>query len=297
MRRPVRLTALLLLATLPLSACGSDDDEPAAAASKTASPTAAPAPPELSIKAVEYGFQVSGPLTAGMTKISFTNAGKEVHMTGLGKMKEGKTLADVQAALKSGEEAAFNAVFDEKEGDANAPQALSPGLSATTYTNLSAGKYSLICFIPAPDGKSHYEKGMLSELTVAAAASAEAIAAPNASVELTFANGKLTGPASVPAGKTVFKVTSDANHELIGLIPLNGATPEQALAYIEAKFESDKPPTGPELGAIGLQLHDFDAGEEIYFELDLQPGKLMLGCELEDGGKPKHSERLIISVT
>ncbi len=290
---------MLLLATLPLSACGSDDDEPSAAPSGSTSPTAAPAAPEMAITGVDYGFQVSGSMAAGLTKISFTNAGKEMHMTGLGKLQAGKKLADVQAALKSGEEAAFETVFDEKEGDSNAPQVLSPGYSASTYMTLSAGTYTLICFVPAADGKAHYEKGMLSEFTVAAATSTTAAVAPKASAELVFANGKLTGPASLPAGKTVFRVTTDANHELIGLIPLNGATPEQALAYIEAKFESDKPPTGPDLGAIGLQIHDFDAGEEIVFELDLKPGTLMLGCELEGEkeGDPKHAERLVVTVT
>ncbi|HVF19883.1 MAG TPA: hypothetical protein VNA14_06540, partial [Mycobacteriales bacterium] len=246
------MTAILLLATLPLAACGSgsDDDEPAADAGRSASPTAVPTPPELHITGVDYGFQVMGAATAGMTKITFQNAGKEEHMTGLGKLLANKTFADVQAGLKSGTEDWFVSVFDELEGDKDAPQVLSPGYSASTYTTLSEGTYALICFIPAPDGKSHYEKGMLSEIKVGAAAG-PSVAPPTPTVELAFKAGKLTGPATLPAGKTLFKVTTDANHELIGVVGLGGKTPEQGLAYFEAKFEG-KPPTGPAQGALVL---------------------------------------------
>lgn len=299
MQWTLRLGALILATALPLaSACSDGADEPGAAAPTSAAPTTAsptPTVPEIAITGVDYGFQVTGTATAGTTKISFTNAGKEEHMTGLGKIAAGKTLADVQTALKSGEESAFETVFDEKEGDKDAPQVLSPGYSASTYTTLSEGTYALICFIPAPDGKSHYEKGMLSELKVSAA-TGPSVAPPTATVELSFKAGKLTGPATLPAGKTLFKVTTDANHELLGVVGLGGKTPEQGLAYFEAKFEG-KPPTGPPAGALVLQLHDFEPGEEILFEMELTAGPVMFLCQLESDGKPKHTEKLIVTVT
>ena len=298
MRHSLRLGAVILAALLPFAAACGDDDEPSATSTTApASPSASPSPtvPEVHITGVEYGFQVMGTASAGMTKITFENAGKEEHMTGLGKLIAGKTLADVQTALKSGEESAFGTVFDEKEGDKDAPQVLSPGYSASTYTTLSEGTYALICFIPAPDGKSHYEKGMLSEIKVGAATAAS-VAPPTPAFELSFKAGKLTGPATVPAGKTVFEVTTDANHELVGVVGLDGKTPEQGLAYFEAKFEG-KPPTGPAHGALVLLLHDFEPGEEILVEMDLQPGPVMFVCMLENEGAPKHTEKLTITVT
>ncbi|HVE97816.1 MAG TPA: hypothetical protein VNA12_01400 [Mycobacteriales bacterium] len=299
MRRTRPLGALILAVVLPLAgACSDGADNPSAVTTSTApSASASPTPtvPELAITGVDYAFQVTGTATAGMTKISFTNAGKEEHMTGMGKLVAGKTLADVQTALKSGEESAFGAVFDEKEGDKDAPQLLSPGYSAATYTTLSEGTYALICFIPAPDGKSHYEKGMLSEIKVTAATSATAVP-PTPAFELSFKDGKLDGPETLPAGKTVFNVTTDANHELIGVVGLGGKTPDEGLAYIEAKFEG-KPPTGPAQGAVVLQLHDFEPNEQIVVEMDLPPGPVMFVCQLENDGTPKHTEKLTITVT
>lgn len=299
MRRANRLTAALLLTALPLlAACGEDEGKKTAAPGATTSPSPTPAPtvPELAITGVDYGFQVTGTVSAGLTKISFTNAGKEEHMTGLGKLQPGKTLGDVQAALKSQDEKAFGAVFDEKEGDKDAPQVMSPGYTATTYTQLTEGTYALICFIPSPDGKSHYDKGMLSTVNVGPAASAPAAPAPTAAVELVFKGGKLTGPATLPAGKTVFKVTTDANHELFGVVGLNGKSVDQVSAYFDAKF-SGKAPSGPPHGAIVLGLHDFEVGEEILFELDLKPGPVGFICELENDGAKAHNEKLVITVT
>ncbi len=298
MRRTLRLGAFVLAAVLPLAtACGDDDT--------TAQPSPAPTSaspeatmPELAITGVDYGFTIAGSVTAGMTKISFTNAGAEEHMTGLGKIKAGKTLADVQAALKNQQdEGAFAAVFDDKEGDKDAPQVLSPGRAMSTYTTLSEGTYALVCFLPAPDGKSHHEKGMIAEVKVGPATAGAAVAPPTGAVELTFAGGKLSGPASLPAGKTLFSVKTDANHELLGVIGLGGKTPEQGFAYFEKKFEGDKPPTGPAEGAIVAQLHDFNPGETILFELELTTGPVLFFCQLENDGAKKHAEKLTITVT
>ncbi|HVE64741.1 MAG TPA: hypothetical protein VNB94_13195 [Mycobacteriales bacterium] len=303
MKQTMRLGAILLAAMVPLTACGDDSGDatsaPTGRSSASVAPTgAAPSPsptvPELAITGVDYGFQVSGSPIAGLTKISFSNAGKEEHMTGLGKIKTGKTLADVQAALKSNEEAAFEGVFDEAEGDKDAPQVLSPGYAASTYTTLTEGTYALICFIPAPDGKSHYEKGMITELKVGAAAG-PAAPAPAPTAELSFKAGKLTGPATLPAGRTVFKVTTDANHELLGVVGLDGKTPQQGLDYFEAKFEG-KAPAGPPQGALVLQLHDFEPADSILVEMDLTPGQVMFVCQLENEGQPKHTEKLVITV-
>ena len=106
-------------------------------------------------------------------------------------------------------------------------------------------------------------------------------------------------PVTLPAGKTLFSVTTDGNDELLAVIGLNGKTPEQGFAYFEKKFESETPPTGPAEGAIVANLHDFEKGETILFELDLTAGPLLFLCQLEgeNEGDKKHEEKLTITVT
>ena len=296
MPRLTRLGLAALLAMAPLAACSDGADKPLPAAD-----SARPDVPELEITGLDYAFEVKGSPTAGLMKISFTNEGKEEHMTGLGRLRDGQTIADVERALQSGDESAFGAVFHEEEGDLDAPQVLSPGYAASTYTSLNAGTYALVCFIPSPDGAPHFAKGMLSELTVAPAPTGETDRAEvldDEVVELSFADGELTGPSTLPAGRTTFGVSTDANHELIGVVGLDGKTPDEGYAYIEAKFGGESPPTGPAEGAIVLQLHDFEPGDDIVFELDLPKGDVMFLCTLqgEESAAP-HEEKLTVTVT
>ncbi|MGH9156792.1 MAG: hypothetical protein ACRD1K_13375, partial [Acidimicrobiales bacterium] len=98
-RRRRLFVAGLGLATV-LAACGGSDDSTSTSstgAGTTATTTAAAAD-SVSVNLAEYTFGVSGALKSGGT-IKLSNLGKEFHMMGLGKLKPGKTLDDVKAAL------------------------------------------------------------------------------------------------------------------------------------------------------------------------------------------------------
>lgn len=89
--------AVSALLAFGLAACGDDEDEDA---SPTTTVQAAPqGSPTVSIDMLDYAFQVSGPLTAGGT-LKLANKGSEFHMIGIAKFKPGKTLADLQTALR-----------------------------------------------------------------------------------------------------------------------------------------------------------------------------------------------------
>jgi len=95
-RNRAGIVALSAVLAMGLAACGDDDDEPAAPAETTT-----PAPQgsaTVTIDMVDYGYQVSGPLIAGGT-LKFANKGNEFHMVGMGRLKAGKTMADLQKAL------------------------------------------------------------------------------------------------------------------------------------------------------------------------------------------------------
>jgi hypothetical protein len=96
------MLALSALLAVGLAACGSDDDDDAADTETTTAQEEGS--DTIQIEYLDYAYQVSGPLTAGGT-IEIKNDGKEFHMMGLGRIKDGKTLDDVKAVLESeGEE-------------------------------------------------------------------------------------------------------------------------------------------------------------------------------------------------
>lgn len=91
-----RVMALVAIAALGMAACGDDDEE-----TETTTPTTARAQGSASVTVdmTDYAYSVSGPLTAGGT-LRVANRGVEFHMMGVAKFKPGKTLADLQTALR-----------------------------------------------------------------------------------------------------------------------------------------------------------------------------------------------------
>ncbi len=64
---------------------------------------AAPPPaniPEVTIAGTEYSFAAPAQLNAGLVAVTFVNKGKEPHQLQFARLQDGKTLADLQAALK-----------------------------------------------------------------------------------------------------------------------------------------------------------------------------------------------------
>ncbi|HWC11394.1 MAG TPA: hypothetical protein VG455_09250, partial [Acidimicrobiales bacterium] len=92
------LIALATIVAMGLAACGDDDDD--AADTTTPPTTAAPqGSSSVTVDMTEYAFAVSGPLTAGGT-VQLANRGREFHVAAMGKLKPGRTLADIEAALR-----------------------------------------------------------------------------------------------------------------------------------------------------------------------------------------------------
>ena len=97
LRRPAAVFIAIAL-TGGLAACGDDSDDEATTATTTATTAAASGADAVDITMREYSYTVGGDLKPGGT-IRLSNAGKEFHMMGLAKLKEGKTIADVTALL------------------------------------------------------------------------------------------------------------------------------------------------------------------------------------------------------
>lgn len=124
--------------------------------------TAEPGATKVPVSAGEYTFEFSGPVKAGATAFELTNRGNEIHFLGLARLKEGATVDQVrEAAMTGGDTEQF---IEEEQGSSTiAP----PDGTAVLNAELTPGTYAAFCFIPAADGKSHAEKGMVAEVTVA----------------------------------------------------------------------------------------------------------------------------------
>jgi hypothetical protein len=128
--------------------------------SSTGPSTGAMPHPDVTVDMSEYAFALSHPLTAGAHMALVRNIGAERHMLILIRLAPGKSTADVLAweHRRTGPPPA-RPIGGVAEMDA--------GTTVLWPMQLSAGRYALICFAGAPDGKSHAEHHMVSAFTIA----------------------------------------------------------------------------------------------------------------------------------
>ena len=132
--RWARVMALVAVAALGMAACGDDDDE----ASETTTPTTEARPQgaaSVTVDMNEFSYAVSGPLTAGGT-MKLANKGKEFHVAAMGKLKPGKSLADVQQVLS---EMGPEGGGEETTTTAAGRTTTTAGRGATTSTSAPGG--------------------------------------------------------------------------------------------------------------------------------------------------------------
>ncbi len=115
---------------------------------------------DLAVDMREYGFAFSHPLTAGAHMVLVRNVGAERHMLILMRLAPGKSGDDVV----------------RWDHDRQGPPPARPiggvaemdaGGAVVMPLDLSAGRYAMICFADAPDGKSHADHHMISAFTIA----------------------------------------------------------------------------------------------------------------------------------
>lgn len=112
------------------------------------------------VTAVDFAFEgLPAEIPAGPTSFEFTNEGEAAHEMAIFKLGEGVVLDELLASEEepSEEEA-------QEAGGTFAP----PGEGGVyANTELEPGTYAVVCFIPGPEGKPHYDLGMKTTFTVA----------------------------------------------------------------------------------------------------------------------------------
>ena len=264
-------------ATATLAACSAKDatktdtTTPAQAAAPATPASMAsfdPATHVAVIHAKDFSFDAPDSITAGWTTFHFVNDGPALHHAQLVRLDSGKTVADLEAALKQGPPK-----WIVEMGGPNAPD---PGSSTDATVSLEPGQYAFICFVDIPDHVPHFTKGMVRGLTVTAGATAAA-PEPTSDVVVNLSDYAFTVQGALTPGKHTFKLVNKGpqahEFEIIRLVP--GKTAKDMMAFI-AKM--DGPPPGNALGGVA----GFMSGATTYTTVDLTPGKYLLLCFIPD---------------
>jgi hypothetical protein len=242
---------------------------PAAPAAKTSMASFDPATHVAVLHAKDFAFDAPDSVTAGWTTFQLVNDGPSLHHAQLVRLDSGKTVADLEAALKNpGPPPRWMVPV----GGPNAPD---PNGQSDATMNLDAGQYALICFVDIPDHVPHFTKGMIRPLKVTAGG--VAAPEPTSDVGVTLTDYAFTIQGSLNAGKHTFKVVNKAQQpheiELVRLAP--GKTVKDLLAWMG---KMDGPPPGNALGGVAGVV----PGMTTYVTADLTPGDYAMLCFLPD---------------
>ena len=266
-----RFTALLLLGALAsfgFVACGDDDGSGDATDNV------------LRVTEDDYSFDIDDSVKAGTVTLDVENVGDELHMFGACALKDGKTEADVQTALKADDESALGQVCEDESMIDSLGGGLTPGGTLqVTANDLEAGNYVAICFLPDKDGKPHFAHGMVKGFTIGEGDESDA---PEADVTYTATKDKLSGPKRLDAGETTIQldVEKGAPDEMVLVKIKDGKTSDDVDAYFKKLDEdgfydkADSP--------VDLLYFAFDSTDTRWFTADLTPGTWAIGVQDSD---------------
>jgi plastocyanin len=231
-------------------------------------------PQDVTITATEFSFAGPDSIAPGVTRIRLVNHGTQDHHLILGRVDDGKTVADVMAGLR--EHPAAAPPFLSYRGGANI---ILPGDSSASVSDLTAGQYVMFCFVPdVADQTPHFAKGMTKVIVVAGPRHEAPL--PTADAEIRLKDFAFL-TADLAAGTRTIHVVNDGPqiHE-IQLVRLNdGTTSQQFLAGLApGAAGAAGPPPGVFLGGPGA----LSTGEGDYWTVTLTPGKYLFLCFVPD---------------
>ena len=275
--------SLLPLVAL-LAACATKDASKSASASDSTKTVAVAKPHQMTVVATDYKFDAPDEVPSGMMTIDLIDNGSEMHHVAFVKLNDGKTVADIQQAMKNPGPMPSWAI---DAGGVNPPHP--GGGMATTTEMLAPGNYALLCFVPSPDGTPHFAKGMVHALTVTPSSDA-GMPAPTADIDLTLNDYSFTTSKPITAGKHTIKVENigSQSHEVV----LAKLAPGKKAADLPAWMEKpDGPPPAVPIGGVPA----LPKGTPAYVTAEFTPGDYALICFLPDAkdGKPHFAHGMV----
>jgi hypothetical protein len=281
------LSRSLLPIVALLAACATKDASKSASASDSTTTVAAVKPHQMTVTATDYKFDAPDQVPSGMMTVHLVDNGAEMHHVAFIKLNDGKTVADVEQAMKTqGPMPAWAVDY----GGVN-PSHPGGGMSTTTQM-LDPGNYVMVCFIPSADGIPHFAKGMVRPLTVTSSTDASA-AAPTADIVMTLNDYTFTTSKPITAGRHTIKIENAASqsHELVLARLAPGKKAEDLPAWVE---KMSGPPPGEPIGGVPAMAK----GGTAYLTADFTPGEYAFVCFLPDAkdGKPHFTHGMVKQV-
>jgi uncharacterized cupredoxin-like copper-binding protein len=225
---------------------------------------------KVTVTAVDYSFDTDDQISGGVVSFEVENGGSELHEFAFGKVAEGTTEEDIQAAIESGEE-------PEGLEDIGGVHIMTPGQRATLTRELEPGRYVFLCFVPNAEGQPHAALGMWKIITAEGTSDAE-LPEPDAVIEATddaFAVPDISG------GEQVLELrnTASAPREFILVSFEEGKTLADVDAWFEAGLEGD----APALFLGGMQT--IAPGTSVFYEVDLEKDRTYTVISFTDAGE------------
>jgi hypothetical protein len=239
--------------------------------------------PVVTVHAKDFAYDAPKTIAAGRTSFKLVNDGKVLHHMSILKLEQGKTLADVQAAMKNpGPPPKWLVAV-------GGPNAAVPGASVEATLNLEAGNYVMMCLITTGDTTPHFMKGMIKSFTVSVAggvtqAGAATVDAAAPDVHLVLKDYGFVFSKPLHAGKNVIHVMNEGTQDHEAIFARFAPGKRMSDVYTWMMNGTKGPPLAvPMDGMAGLAK-----GRTGVFTADLTPGIYGLVCFVPDAkdGKP-----------
>jgi hypothetical protein len=266
--------ALLVLAGV-VAGCRSDrpatDATPTAGAAATPASAPAPGPAAVTVTATDYKLDLPSSIPAGAVAIHLVNQGKELHQAQIVRLEDGKTIADLEKAMKA------NGPMPSWMKFVGGPNGIAPGQEVTSTASLAPGRYAALCLIPSPDGVPHLMKGMIQPFEVTAGDGATALPAASDTVTMKGYAFQSSRPLTPGQHTILVQNAGPQPHELVMLRLAPGKTVQDFATWATTGGMKGPPPAMP-LGGVAV----LENGGSGVFTVDLPPGDYGLICFVPD---------------
>lgn len=224
----------------------------------------------ITIGAKDFEFDAPSQISAGPTTFRLVNNGTQVHHVFIIRLDDGKTRADLEAALAQSHH------LPSWAKAVGGPNAVDPGMTAAATVNLRAGTHVMLCVIPDKDHVLHAMKGMVHTFEVTPAPRDADLPATDLLMTLSDYDFQLSTP--LTRGRHEVRVVNKAAqiHELVIFRLLPGRTQKDLQEWLGGMMQGPAPAT-----AVG-GVSPIDNGYANTFTMDVESGEYVFICFMPD---------------